>query len=227
MRRAILRSIGLLVLAAMGASPASAGYYVPPTLRPEKRLVLLCTVSEALTAKDCGPQQDMPRPDDGGLKDFLALEAQDPDYLAGATPGARVLVMVRRSLSAPIDGANPGRAPLPTSPAIGPIMEPDWAIMPPARAFDGYVPDRLMRMGASGSVTARCTVGARGDLLGCWIAAENPSDMGLGWSTLMLSTFVKMKPIAKDGSPTAGRTYVLQANFNALAEPVIALSSGH
>ena len=149
MRRAVLGSIGLLALAALDISPVRAGYYVPPTLRPEKRLVLLCTVSDALTATDCGPQHDMPRPDDGGLKDFLALEAHAPDYLAGATPGARVLVMVRRSLSAPIDGANPGRAPLPTSPSASLITEPDWAIMPSTREFEGYVPDRLMVTGVS------------------------------------------------------------------------------
>ncbi len=184
-------------------------------------------------AKDCQPQFPMPVASADKRMEafiqrtqaFIQVEAAAPDYLIGAAPGAQVLVMVRRSMAAPIDGANPGRATAPSAPSPTSVITPDWSGMPSHSDINGYFPDRALRMAISGDAKVRCTVGPKGDLLGCWVAAESPSGMGFGSQALELSTFVQMKPTAQDGSPTAGRAYILKASFDARTAN-ITLSSG-
>jgi TonB family protein len=212
MKHGILGSIGLISLAALGASPAEARYPLTGTLPKEQNIILSCTVSDALTAKDCSPQPGTVASQ--RTQAFIQVETGAPDYLIGATPGARVLVMIRRSTAAPLDNTNPGRALPPPTLALPPVVAPDWGTMPNRSDLEGYFPERAARTGVSGNATVRCTVSPSGDLLGCWVASENPSDMGFGRSTLKLSTFVQMKPAAKDGSPTVGRAYALQAAFD-------------
>ena len=217
MRHNFIGLFGALALVALSASPATARYPLSGTLTKEADIVLVCTVSDTLMAKDCEPPPWPPVQSDADRKRaqaFIQVETIDADYLAGATPGARVLVMIRRSTAAALDGVNPGRALAPPSPAPAAVTAPDWRVMPSAGDMVGYYPDREQRNGLTGSAAARCSVGAGGDLLGCWIVAGDHPDLGFGWVTLELSTLVQMKPAAKDGLPTVGRPYVLQAAFD-------------
>jgi hypothetical protein len=228
MRHRFLGLVGALALVALAASPATAGYPLVGTLAKEENIVLVCTVSDALTATECKPPPWPPVQSVAASKRaqaFIQEEAINPDYLAGATPGARVLVMIRRSTAAVLDGANPGRALAPPSPALAAVTAPDWRVMPSAGKMAGYYPDREHRNGLSGNAAAQCTVGAGGDLLGCWILAGDHPDFGFGWVTLQLSTNVQMNPATKDGLPTVGRPYVLQAAFKAQSMKVT-LSNG-
>lgn len=204
--------IGLLALGTAGPPPAAAGFPPPATLPREQNVILLCTVSDKRTAQDCGPQPGAVPSQ--RVQAFIQLETESPDYLVGATPGSQVLAMIRRSAAVPLDNANPGRAPAPLRPPRASVVAPDWAIMPSPGDLEGYFPDLALRNGVSGTATVQCTVGVNGDLLGCWVDTENPPDMGFGVSALELATLVRMKPAAKDGSPTIGRTYVLQAAFD-------------
>lgn len=210
------RSAGLLCLALLGAQPAQAGYPLGGGLPKEQDIILSCSVDDAHLAKDCVSPVGPPG---GALSKrelaFIQVEAAAPDYLVGATPGYRVLVMIRRSTAAPLDGANPGRAVAPTSSTPAPITDPDWALKPKSADMNGYFPERAQRMGVSGDATARCTLGPSGDLLGCWLMNQEPSDMSFGFALLRLSVLFQMKPMTKDGSPAAGRTYDLNARFDA------------
>lgn len=226
---AVLRSIGVLTLMSMCASSAQARFPLTGTLPKEQKIFLLCRVDDMLMAKDCGPQSGSSAASarfSQRTLAFIQVETAAPDYLVGATPGTQVLVMVRRSTASPLDEANPGRAAAPASPAPMPVTNPDWGTMPNAGDLSGYFPELAERLAVSGNATARCTVGPRGDLLGCWVAAENPLGMGFGFAVLDLSTFLQMKPTDKAGSPTVGRAYALQAAFNPRTAK-ITLSSGH
>jgi hypothetical protein len=217
MKAEVIGAASLLVLAAT----ASWAYPGPlhATLPKEQDMVLSCGVDDALMVKDCAPQFPLPALAPSALvkrtQAFIELEKAIPEHLAGATPGSRVLVMIRRSLAAPLDEANPGRAVAPASPSTPPVVGPLWSVMPSSGDMSGYFPDRALRTATSGTATARCTVGPKGDLLGCWVAAEAPAEMGFAPAILKLSTFLQMKPEAKDGSATAGRAYAIQAAFDA------------
>jgi hypothetical protein len=215
MKLAALGSIGLFAFAAAGVSPAAAGYPLHGTLPKEQNIILLCGVDAAQMAKDCGLPPGMPPAAlTKRTQAFIDMETAAPDRLAGATPGSHVLVMIRVALGVPLDASNPGRTGTPAQPGATPVVDPNWAIMPAQADVDGYFPDRALRTATSGTAAAQCTVGANGDLLGCWISAETPADMGFGMATLKLSTFIQMKPAAKDGSAAAGRPYALQAAFD-------------
>ena len=209
-------SICLSALLALAAPSAAASYPLPDTLPKGERIMLFCSVSDALMARDCqlGPGASAAAHDKRAAA-FIQLETETPDYLAGATPGAQVWVIIRRALAAPLDAANPGRAAAPTSSAPAALIDPDWKTMPSARDIGGYFPDRALRLAISGSATVRCTVGQGGDLVGCWVAAETLPATGFGAALLLLSTVVQLKPTAKDGSPAVGRPYALQGAFDA------------
>jgi len=168
-------------------------------------------------AENCGVRvgQSAP-PIDERTKAFIDVETEDPDYLVGAPPGAKVAVMIRRSMAGQLDGTNPGRVPAPLPPVSASVVAPDWAVMPKPLDINNYFPERAQRTAVSGAAAVQCTVGPKGDLLGCWVAAESPLGMGFGFAALKLSTVVQMKPAAKDGSPTAGRAYTLYAAFDAV-----------
>jgi len=208
----------LALLTALSALAAPALAWTPPkpTLPNERHIILFCTVSDSLTATDCRPRPGKPASAGDTLTQaFIAEETDHPDYLAGAKPGAGVWVMVRRSVKAPLDDLNPGRAqpPVPAAPPPAPIHAPDWRIMPSAETLAGYYPDYAARNAISGAATAQCTVGPSGDLLGCWLASETPPDAFLGTTTLTLTTLVQLKPTTKDGSPTAGGVCAFRAGF--------------
>jgi hypothetical protein len=202
---------GLWALATAAASPATAAFPSTSTLPEEQHAILLCTVSDLRAAQDCGPPPG--RVADPRTQAFIQIEKESPDYVVEAFPGTQVLMMIRRSAAAALDNANPGRAPPSLKPAPPSVDAPDWAIMPSPAQLVGYFPASALRNGVSGTATVECTVGVKGDLLGCWVDTENPGDMDFGVAALELSTLVQMMPAARDGSPTAGRSYDLQAVF--------------
>jgi len=222
----VFGSACLPALIALGAPSVAASYPLPDTLPKGEKIMLFCSVSDTLTAKDCQPGAGMAAASlDKRTSAFIQLETEAPDYLAGATPGAKVWVMIRRALTALLDATNPGRAAAPASPAPLALTDPDWRAMPRGRDIAGYFPERAQRLAISGTATVRCTVGAGGDLVGCWVAAQTPSDQDFGVALLKLSTVVQLKPTARDGSPAMGRPYALQGDFDARAVK-ITLSNG-
>jgi len=210
-----LRFFSLCTLLVFGSVWPAAARAPASTLLKEQDEILFCSVSDTLMANNCSPSPGLPASAPTKRTDaFIQAESNAPDYLVGATPGEHVLVMIRRSLASPLDDANPGRAVVSASIASAPIVDPVWAVMPRQDDIDGYFPDRPARTAISGSATARCTVGPKGDLLGCWIANENPSEMGFGYAALKLSTSIQMKSETKDGVQTVGRPYAFHAAFD-------------
>jgi hypothetical protein len=210
----LITPLALLVLAS--AWPAAAW---PPTstLPKEQHRILLCSVSDTLQAKDCRS----PYPQVGGdANTLIKAESDAPDYLAGAHPGESVLVMVRRSMAAPLDEANPGRAVAPASPGT-PVTDPDWNLAPSRDDTSGYFPERALRLHMSGSALAQCTIGVHGDLLGCWVVVEHPPGTGFGEGVLTLSTLLQMKPLTKAGAQATGRPCIIRAGFDTEAARVI------
>jgi protein TonB len=58
-------------------------------------------------------------------------------------------------------------------------------------------------MNVGGHVTLHCQVSVSGTL-DCSVASEEPSDQDFGSAALKISKLFKMRPMAKDGVPTAG-----------------------
>jgi len=205
-------SLSAVVLAS--AFSAKAEYPLPGTLPNEENIIMTCSVDSALMAKDCSSRPGAPAaPLTKRENAFIQVETSAPDFLTGATPGALVQVMIRRSTSSTLDASNPGRAVMPASP-MPPITDPDLATVPSPASTGGYFPDRALRMNFSGDATVRCTVGDKGDLLGCWVVNGHPAARDFGFAALHLSTLVKLRPTMKDGSPTAGRSCDLHAAFD-------------
>lgn len=196
------------------SSTAQAAFPLTPTLRKEQNIILTCTVGPDQYAKTCkSDSRSAKTPPSPREIAFIGVETANPEYLAGATPGETVLVMVRRSLAAQLDGSNPGRAIAPTTVASQPIVNARWATMPDRWSINGYTPERSQRMGKSGSATARCSVGSQGDLLGCWIAKESPTGWGFGYATLTITTFLKLAVMSSTDTNFDGKFCDVEANF--------------
>ena len=91
--------------------------------------------------------------------------------------------------------------PPPPRPTI--ITKPDWIRQPNGDDFARYYPDRAQRMNVGGKVTLHCQVAVNGTL-DCSVASEEPSDQDFGSAALKISKLFKMRPMARDGVPTAG-----------------------
>ncbi len=193
---------------------AGAAHAAPaPTMPGTVTVLAECSVDTDLTATACQPTS---AENSGDQAKVLADLNVHPEYLAGATPGARVLVLIRRSLTPPADGA-PGWSRPPASrpplPAGAPVLlaDPDWQVVPQNMAY--YYPDRAARNGVGGSASAVCSVSGDGFLVGCWIAAETPANMGFRFATLYLTRLVRMNAVSKSGAPVGGRVLEFGALF--------------
>jgi hypothetical protein len=206
---------GALIATTLTVSAPAVSHPLPDTLPDSQKTLLFCGVDSAMVAADCGPQPGRPSSSlNKQMKTLIQAESVAPDYLSGATPGSHVILIARRLAASSLDPANPGRAMPPQGLPSQFKPDADWSLMPNAGDINGYFPERELRMGVSGSATARCTVGPQGDLLGCWTTDDQSTPFGFAAATLYLTTFVQLKQTAKDGSFTAGHEYNLRVAFD-------------
>ena len=205
---------GLALVTAQRAWPAGAGA-PKPTIPGVGRSVLDCEVTADQLTSNCRPSP-YGRP---GPRDLAVLEDVNahPVHLADATPGAKVEVIVRRNPGKRTNGPGPDEpadwAPSPPTGAPRLIVDPNWRILPPANVLELFYPDRAYRSGISGDAAATCSIGPVGDLVGCWLASENPANEGFGVALLVVTTFLQIDPAAKSGLPSPGRTIKVGMHF--------------
>ena len=201
-----------------GAGPAEAGGY-RPTLPHASELRLVCEVAADSTTRNCA----LASPIDHTAADKATLRDVDahPEYLAGATPGTTVKVLIRRG-PAPGDQAAPvGTIFVGPDAAAAPahgappdfVTDPDWRIFPRRSELNLYFPERAQRMSVSGDAAITCSVRATGELVGCWVSSEAPPGFGFGEALLKLGAMLQMKALSSSGSPVAGRPVKLEAGF--------------
>jgi hypothetical protein len=199
-----------VVVAAPFASPAAAPFPKQsiPAVRSE---VFHCEVTANQLTANCRGAHD--------LHGFAVLKdvSVHPVHLADATPGATVEVIVRRDPGKRADGTSSAEpldwAPPPPPGAPPPIVDPNWRLLPPDNLLKEFYPDRAFRMGIIGDATATCGVGPAGDLVGCWVASENPADQGFGWALLKITTCLQIDAVTKSGLPSPGGTIKVGAHF--------------
>jgi protein TonB len=190
----------------------SATAYPRQSIPGVRSAVIECDVTADQLTSNCGYPPSKywtPGPHDLAVAKDVNVR---PARLAGATPGAKVKVVVRRNpwtqTTQPPDWT-------PAPPADGPsvVVDPVWRLMPPAEILKEFYPDRAMRLGINGDATAACTVGPSGDLVGCWLSSESPGDQGFGFALLKITTCVQIDPVTKGGLSAPGRTIKVGAHF--------------
>jgi protein TonB len=92
------------------------------------------------------------------------------------------------------------------------ITQPDWLRKPSADDMARYYPDRAQRNAVNGRATLHCTVNVNGTV-DCSVISEDPPDMEFGSAALKLSRMFKMRPMSRDGAPTAGGTINIPIRF--------------
>ncbi len=108
-----------------------------------------------------------------------------------------------------------GEAPaVPTLPSGPPaILEPDWLSQPSAADIARAYPARARAAKEQGLATLSCTVREDGRLAMCLAAHEYPAGFGFGAAAMSLVPKFCMKPVARDGTPTAERTVKVVVQF--------------
>ena len=81
------------------------------------------------------------------------------------------------------------------------------------RGLKRYYPDLAWRLGVEGRAVAKCKVATSGDLTNCAIEAEEPAGCGFAETLLKTASAMRLPPRAKDGTPTAGRTFRLDFGY--------------
>jgi protein TonB len=76
-----------------------------------------------------------------------------------------------------------------------------------------YFPEAALRGDIHGSASVLCSITAEGALADCAPATEEPVGKGFGAAASKIATFVRIAPLAKDGSQTAGRKYLFVMKF--------------
>jgi protein TonB len=76
-----------------------------------------------------------------------------------------------------------------------------------------YYPERAQRLGVNGHAELACSVTASGNLTGCSVVSEDPSDQGFGTAAMKLSRLFKMRPMTRDGQPVGGGSVKIPLSF--------------
>lgn len=179
-----------------------------PTIPGARSAVVMCDVTPEKMTAHCGGA-----PEPALIRDVNVR----PEHLAGAVPGTRVEVVVRRI---PGKRSDPARsvepidwAPPPPANAPALIVDPIWRVLPSADQLKLFYPDRAYRLGINGDAAATCSVGPGGDLVGCWLTSEAPQDQGFGFALLKMTTCLQVEPVTKGGQSTPGRIIKVGAHF--------------
>ena len=76
-----------------------------------------------------------------------------------------------------------------------------------------YYPEAAQKLGIPGRVVIDCLVLADDHLGDCKIVQETPAGMGFGDTALKMSALFKMRPLTKDGTPSAGGRVTIPVKF--------------
>ena len=142
---------------------------------------------------------------------------------------AAPLVHPRMAAPPPIDFKEPDALPLPPVDkltVVGPttpshtievkpriLTNPQFDRKPNADDLAQYYPERADRLGKEGSAAIRCTVSAKGALVGCIVVNEDPAAFGFGDAALKLAKVFKLKPATADGAPVDGGVFSTKITF--------------
>ena len=75
-----------------------------------------------------------------------------------------------------------------------------------------YFPEAAIRKGG-GAADALCTISGTGTLVDCAVTSERPTGLHLGEAALKMAKDGQVALVAKDGSPTPGRKFLLRLNL--------------
>ena len=85
------------------------------------------------------------------------------------------------------------------------VTAPDWVSRPTGEDMAAFYPAEAARQELDGMTTLECRVEVSGTVSGCKAISEAPQGAGFGDAALQLAAAkFRMKPMAKDGKPTAG-----------------------
>lgn len=76
-----------------------------------------------------------------------------------------------------------------------------------------FYPEIAQRLDLEGRASALCRVTPAGDLMDCVVPSEEPAGFGFAQALLRMASMMQVPSRAKDGSPTAGRQYLLNVGF--------------
>jgi hypothetical protein len=76
-----------------------------------------------------------------------------------------------------------------------------------------YFPERAILLGKGGKADIKCVITQDHVITQCVILTETPPKWGFGTSAVELFTGMKVPDTTKSGEPTAGREYLLHADF--------------
>ena len=76
-----------------------------------------------------------------------------------------------------------------------------------------YYPRAAQQAGIGGGATVLCMIDPRGRLRECAVQAEEPEGRGFGDAAVSAMRTIRIEPSAKDGSPTAGRRFMMKMHF--------------
>ena len=139
----------------------------------------------------------------------------------------------RTPAPSPVDSRPPDTLPLPTldkplvvdpppqpdpQPHVGEpkpriLTNPQFDRTPNADDLAQYYPERANRLGKEGAAVIRCTVTAKGALVGCVVLSETPPAFGFGDAALKLAKLFKLKPATSDGVPVDGGVFSTRITF--------------
>jgi len=74
-------------------------------------------------------------------------------------------------------------------------------------------PERAKSLKVGGKAMLECVVNAKGELEGCKVLSETPSEFGFGEAALKVAKLMKMQPKTVDGEPVGGRRIIVPINF--------------
>jgi hypothetical protein len=208
-----------LALAALLALPFPVEAFAsgaPPDTQPgAAQVFLMCAVTEAGLSRNCRFYAAVSDPTARLLagSELGYLDAH-PVPIPGARSGAEVKVLVRLTVNPGPDGKGFAiGAPDVPAPTGSEITHPAWIASPNGGWTDALTTGLAMQRNQAGEATVRCTATQAGALANCWIERETPPDLGFGEAALIMLQHARMKSLAGDGAPVAGRGYVQTFHF--------------
>jgi TonB family protein len=97
--------------------------------------------------------------------------------------------------------------------AASPLTRPIWIRRATPEDLDNVYPLAARQGRTKGEATIRCDVLATGSLTACEVTHEKPVGSGFGEAALKVMPKFKMKAVANDDRPVAGRTVVIPIRF--------------